>query len=68
MVYYPGLENKATNALSRVPPFVHLNHISTPTLLDVSVIKKEIEEDEWMKEITVILEKNEEGVPRFSMD
>ncbi|KAA0032796.1 transposon Tf2-1 polyprotein isoform X1 [Cucumis melo var. makuwa] len=42
VVYKLGLENKAVDALSRVPPAVHLNHISAPALLDLTIIIEEI--------------------------
>ncbi|KAA0065749.1 transposon Tf2-1 polyprotein isoform X1 [Cucumis melo var. makuwa] len=31
VVYKPGLENKAADALSRMPPIVHLCNLTTPT-------------------------------------
>ena len=51
MVYKPGLENKAADALSRVPPTVHLNQLTTPILIDLKVIREEVEKDERLKEI-----------------
>lgn len=32
------LENKAADALSRIPPTVHLSPLTTPTLVDVAII------------------------------
>lgn len=37
--YRPGLENKAADALSRLSPTVHMAPLTTPTILDVQVIK-----------------------------
>ena len=51
VVYKPGLENKAADALSRVPPTVHLNQLTTPILIDLKVIREEVEKDERLKEI-----------------
>lgn len=51
VVYKPRLENKATDALSRVPPAAHLNHISTPALLNLIIIKEEVENDTQLREI-----------------
>ena len=67
MVYKPGLENKAAHALSRVPPTAHLNHISAPALVDLLVIKEEVEKDSHLKEIIAKLERND-GVPDFTIE
>ncbi|TYJ97040.1 Retrotransposable element Tf2 [Cucumis melo var. makuwa] len=45
VVYKPGLENKVVDALSRMPPTMHLNHFSAPALLDLTMIKEEVEND-----------------------
>lgn len=67
MVYKPGLENRAADALSRVPAVVHLNYISTPTLLDLIIIKEEVENDTRLREIISELERDENAVPYFSL-
>ncbi|KAA0038344.1 transposon Tf2-1 polyprotein isoform X1 [Cucumis melo var. makuwa] len=64
-VYKPGLENRAADALSRMPPSVHLYNLTAPTLIDLVVIK-EVEKDEHLKEIIAKSEK-EEGVCNYSM-
>ncbi|TYK26199.1 transposon Tf2-1 polyprotein isoform X1 [Cucumis melo var. makuwa] len=46
VVYKPNLENKAVDALSRVPPTVHLNHISALALLDLAIIQEEVKNDQ----------------------
>ena len=43
VVYKPGLENKAADALSRIPPIVHLCNLTAPTLIDLKLIKEEVE-------------------------
>ena len=60
VVYKLGLENKAVDALSRVPPAVHLNHISAPALLDLTIIIEEVQKVSQLREIINELEKNEE--------
>ena len=45
-MYKLSLENKAADALSRVPSTTHLNHLTAPSLLDVSILKSEIDGDE----------------------
>lgn len=56
VVYKLGLKNKAANALSRVPPASQLCSLTTPALVDLKIVKKEVEEDaklsksfEWVK-------------------
>lgn len=65
-MYKPGLENKAANALSRMPPAVHLNQLRSPTLIDLKVIREEVEKDECLKGIIVKLQNNEE-VKNYSL-
>ncbi|KAL0550931.1 hypothetical protein IC582_009999 [Cucumis melo] len=45
VVYQPGLENKAVDALSRIPPTVHLNQLTAPVLLDLVIIREEVNRD-----------------------
>lgn len=67
VVYKPGLENKAVNALSKVPPTVHLNHFSAPTLLDLAIIQDEVEKDQQLKEIKSKIEEQKLEVPDFTV-
>ncbi|TYK22515.1 transposon Tf2-1 polyprotein isoform X1 [Cucumis melo var. makuwa] len=60
VVYKPGLENKAADALSRRPPDIQLNSISVPYLLDLETIKEEVEKDEKLKKIVANLSKEDE--------
>ncbi|KAA0053086.1 ty3-gypsy retrotransposon protein [Cucumis melo var. makuwa] len=57
VMYKPRLENKAADTLSTVPQSVHLNHITALALIDISVLKKEVDEDERLREIIEKLEK-----------
>ncbi|TYK14862.1 transposon Tf2-1 polyprotein isoform X1 [Cucumis melo var. makuwa] len=59
VVYKPGLENKAADALSRKPPDIQLNAISAPYLVDLQVIKEEVKKDEKLKKVIANL--SEEG-------
>ncbi|TYK21761.1 Transposon Tf2-6 polyprotein [Cucumis melo var. makuwa] len=58
-----GLENEAAEALSRIPPTVHLNQLTAPALIDLKIIKEEVEKDEHLKEILVKL-RNVRYVPK----
>ena len=60
VVYKPGLENKAADALSRIPTSTHLNGLMVQTLIDLQVIKREVEEDDHLKKIITLIEKGEE--------
>ena len=51
MIYKLGLENKAADALSRVPATVHLNQLTAPKVIDIEVIKAEVDQDEKLKNI-----------------
>ncbi|KAL0545305.1 hypothetical protein IC582_015183 [Cucumis melo] len=61
VVYKPGLENKAADALSRRPPDIHLNSISVPYWMDLETIKEEVEKDEKLKKIVASLRKEDEN-------
>ena len=56
VVYKPGLENKAADALSRMPPTIHLNQLTSQKIIDVGVIREEVNKDEKLQKI-----KNELG-------
>ncbi|KAA0054635.1 reverse transcriptase [Cucumis melo var. makuwa] len=45
VIYKPGLENKVADALSRKPPDVQFCSISVPVLIDLKIIKEEMEND-----------------------
>lgn len=68
VVYKPGLENKAADALSRMPPTVHLNQLTAPNLIDVAVIKEEVDQDEKLQKIKEELEeKGEDQDNKYSV-
>ncbi|KAA0047243.1 Retrotransposable element Tf2 [Cucumis melo var. makuwa] len=55
LVCKPGLENKVADALSRKPPDIQLNVISAPYLVDLKVIKEEVEKDEKLQKVMTTL-------------
>lgn len=68
MVYNPGLENKAADALSRMTPTIHINHISAPALLDLAKIQEEVDKDQQLQEIKKKkIEGKQDEVPNFSL-
>ncbi|KAA0055700.1 Ty3/gypsy retrotransposon protein [Cucumis melo var. makuwa] len=66
VVYQPGLENKAADALSRAPPAVHLSQITAPPMIDMEIIKEETKLDPALQEITRILEEGME-IPHYTL-
>lgn len=60
VVYKPELENKVANSLSLVPSSIHLYNLTAPTLIDLTVIKEEVEKDEQLRETLSRLKKEEE--------
>ena len=60
VVYKPGLENKIADALSRIPPTVHLNQLTGPKLIDIEVIKAKVAQDERLKNVMQKLRETEE--------
>lgn len=65
MVYKPGLENSAADALSRVPPIVQLNQISAPALIDMAKIQEEVENDPKLQEIKDVVDQGPQNFPNF---
>ncbi|KAL4018088.1 hypothetical protein IC575_021678 [Cucumis melo] len=51
VVYKPGIENKAADALSRIPPSTQLCSITAPVLIDLKTIKEEVEKDVKLQKI-----------------
>ncbi|KAA0066460.1 uncharacterized protein E6C27_scaffold21G005610 [Cucumis melo var. makuwa] len=51
LVYKPGLENKAADALSRKPDEILHFGLSAPTLVDLNTIKEEVEKDEMLQKM-----------------
>ncbi|TYK10338.1 Retrovirus-related Pol polyprotein from transposon 297 family [Cucumis melo var. makuwa] len=52
MIFYrAGPENKAANALSRIPIEAQLNIITVPSILDVAVVEKKVQADDKLKDI-----------------
>ncbi|KAA0032313.1 Transposon Ty3-I Gag-Pol polyprotein [Cucumis melo var. makuwa] len=51
VVYKPGLENKAADALSRKPDEILYFGLSAPTLVDLNTIKEEVEKDEMLQKM-----------------
>ncbi|KAL4025105.1 hypothetical protein IC575_013482 [Cucumis melo] len=51
VVYKPGLENKAADALSRKPDEILHFGLSAPTLVDLNTIKEEVEKDEMLQKM-----------------
>ena len=67
VVYKPRLENKAADALSRVPPTVHLNQLSASALIDLAKIQEEVENDPKLKEIRSQVEQDSKEFPNFTV-
>ncbi|TYK00329.1 transposon Tf2-1 polyprotein isoform X1 [Cucumis melo var. makuwa] len=61
------LEQRAADALSRIPPTVQLNQITAPTLIDVEIIKKEVRKDLALQEIIRLIEKKGMKIPHYTL-
>lgn len=66
-MYKPGLENKAADALLRMPPTVHLNNLTGPTMIDLAVIKEEVDKDKRLQQIIAELNKKGGQNIKYSM-
>ncbi|KAA0067036.1 transposon Tf2-1 polyprotein isoform X1 [Cucumis melo var. makuwa] len=67
VVYQPGLENKAADALSRIPPNVHLNQLTTPALLDLAIIREEVNRDPRLHKIIRVMEEQKLEIPHYTL-
>ena len=68
VVYKLGLEHKVADALLRMPPTVHLYNLFAPTIIDLKVIKEEVERDSKLQNAIAELNDQEEPVEgKFSL-
>lgn len=49
--YHPGLENKVADTLSRIRPAINCLAITTPKILQLDEIKKEVAADEVLGKV-----------------
>ncbi|TYK13876.1 Ty3/gypsy retrotransposon protein [Cucumis melo var. makuwa] len=67
VVYQPGLENKAADALSRITPTARLNQITAPAMIDVEIIKEETRHDPALQEIIRLIEEQGMEIPHYTL-
>ena len=65
ILYQPGLQNKAADALSRMDQPVELKSLTTTGIIDVRLIEKEVENDVELKKIIENLKKNSDEGSKF---
>lgn len=65
--YRPGLENKAADALSQLPPVAHLAHLAVPSLVDIDVITQEVQNDPTLNLIINKLQNDPDDTTCFSL-
>ena len=66
IIYKPGAENKAADALSRIPDSKELNVVlSSPYWLDLDLISKEIQGDPNLTSLISSLEINPSSYPDY---
>ncbi|TYK15071.1 Ty3/gypsy retrotransposon protein [Cucumis melo var. makuwa] len=58
ILYQPGLQNKAADALSRMDHSIELKALSTTGIVDMAVVTKEIEKDEELQLLIQQLQNN----------
>ncbi|KAA0041543.1 Transposon Tf2-6 polyprotein [Cucumis melo var. makuwa] len=56
ILYQPGLQNKAADALSKLEQTAELNAMTTLGIIDIEVVEKEVEKDGELQEIIKKLE------------
>lgn len=66
-MYHPALLNKAAYALSRMPPIIELSNITVPSIIDVSLVHKEIEGDSELQMIVKELEMEPDSHAKFHL-
>lgn len=65
--YKSGLENKAVDALSRMPPNPHLTVMTVPALLDVELLKAEVQADPALLKILTELTTDLDSHPKYNL-
>lgn len=65
--YRPGLENKAADALSRLPPVAHLAHMAVPAIIDVAVLQEEVRNDDHLNSIIQKLQDDSDDMSKFAL-
>ncbi|RVW62763.1 Retrovirus-related Pol polyprotein from transposon 17.6 [Vitis vinifera] len=66
--FRPGLENKAADALSRIPISMELAALMDPSRLDTSLISSQVEVDPHLAKIQQRLLVDPDAYPRYSLD
>ncbi|KAA0054183.1 Transposon Ty3-G Gag-Pol polyprotein [Cucumis melo var. makuwa] len=65
ILYQPGLQNKAADALSRVKLPAELSSLRAHGLFDIEIVTAEVEKDEELQGIINILKENPEGKANY---
>ncbi|KAL0551677.1 hypothetical protein IC582_010766 [Cucumis melo] len=65
--YQARPENKAADVLSRIPIEAELNVIIVPSLLDITVIEREVQEDEKLKAIFDRIVADPDCIPHYTV-
>lgn len=68
ILYQPGHQNKAADALSRMEQPVELHSLTTTGIIDVKLIEQEVENDAELKKIMENLKKNAEEGSKFQVE
>lgn len=68
ILYQPRLQNKATNALSRIEPSPKINTMSTPGIVDLEVVPKEVEDDVELQKRIEDLKKNPKEENKYQQE
>lgn len=68
ILYQPGLNNKAVDALSRISHEAELRILSAPALLDSEMVQKEVEQDEELQLIIAKLQEDLKGMLKFTWE
>lgn len=65
--FRPGLENKAADALLRLPLTTHLASLTTLAILDFETVQKEMSEDQKLQQIVFDLLEDPASHSKFSI-
>ncbi|KAA0041916.1 transposon Tf2-1 polyprotein isoform X1 [Cucumis melo var. makuwa] len=66
ILYQPGLQNKAVDALSKVENLPELNKMSTSGIVDMEIVTKEVEKDEELQQLTQKLQSDHPPEGKYS--